>query len=169
MSISPATMLLMNFNLVLAADLGSYDPSRQLNRDREEMERQRIWEQITENEENRKAKIEDERTTSEAIDSDITFELTEIIFNESEILTREELEATVAEFIGKAVSVKDLYTITERVNKLYEDKGFIQSNSRHAIEIGFEGGRKSRHDRLRADSLRAVESIVDVIRGQQRL
>ena len=116
---------MMNLNAVSAADLGSYDPSRQLSRDREEMERQRIWEQITEDEENRKAKIEDERTTSEAIDSDITFELTEIIFNESEILTREELEATVAEFIGKAVSVKDLYTITERVNKLYEDKGFL--------------------------------------------
>ena len=40
-------------------------------------------------------------------------------------MTREELDATAAEFIGKAVSVKDLYTITERVNKLYEDKGFL--------------------------------------------
>ena len=42
-SISAAAMLLLSVNAVSAADWGSYDPSTQLNRDREEMERQRVW------------------------------------------------------------------------------------------------------------------------------
>ena len=60
-SISAAVLLLMNMNAVSAADAGSYDSGTQLNRDREEMERQRAWEQIRERDENRKDEVEDDR------------------------------------------------------------------------------------------------------------
>lgn len=117
---------MLNVNVVnAAADFGSYDPSAQLNREREEMERQRVWEQIQEAEEARNAKVEDEREKSAQTKSDIKFELTKIIFDESEILTAEELDGVTADFIGKDVTVNDLYTITERVNKLYADKGYL--------------------------------------------
>lgn len=121
-----AAVVLLNVNVVnAAADFGSYDPSAQLNREREEMERQRVWEQIQEAEEARNAKVEDEREKSKQTESDIKFELTKIIFDESEILTAEELDGVTADFIGKDVTVNDLYTITERVNKLYADKGYL--------------------------------------------
>lgn len=115
----------MNINAVSAADLGSYDPSTQLNRNREEMERQRVWEQIREREENRKAEVEDDREADKQADSSVTFELTEVLFDDSEILTPEELSAITADYIGKAVTVKDLYAIVNQVNQLYADKGFL--------------------------------------------
>ena len=112
-------------NAVSAADAGSYDPSTQLNRDRQEMERQRMWEQIRESEENRKAEVEDERESDKQVDSDLTFELTEVLFSNSEILTPEELSAITADYVGKAVTVKELYAIVNRINQLYVDKGFL--------------------------------------------
>lgn len=124
-SISTAALLLLNLNAATAADLGSYDPSAQLNRDREEMERQRVWEQIREREENRKAEVEDNRDAGKQAESDLTFELTEVLFDDSEILTREELSAITADYVGKAVTLNDLYTIVKRVNQLYADKGFL--------------------------------------------
>lgn len=110
---------------ISAADFGSYDPSTQLNRDREEMERQRVWEQIREREENRQAEVEDEREADKPAASDLSFELTKVVFNDSEILTQEELAAITADYVGKAVTVKDLYAIVNRVNQLYADKGFL--------------------------------------------
>lgn len=107
-SISTAALLLLNLNAATAADLGSYDPSAQLNRDREEMERQRVWEQIREREENRKAEVEDDRDAGKQAESDLTFELTEVLFDDSEILTREELSAITADYVGKAVTLNDL-------------------------------------------------------------
>jgi len=104
-------LLLLNMNAISAADFGNYDPSTQLNRDREEMERQRVWEQIREREENRKAEVEDDRESGKQAESDLTFELAEVIFDESEILTQEELSAITADYIGKSVTVKDLYAI----------------------------------------------------------
>lgn len=124
-SISAAAMFLLSMNAVSAADLGSYDPSTQLNRDREEMERQRVWEQIREQEDNRKAEVEDDREKSEQAESNMTFELTKVVFDKSEILTQEELSAITADYIGKSVTLKDLYTITERVNQLYAEKGYL--------------------------------------------
>lgn len=76
---------------ISAADAGSYDPSTQLNRDREEMERQRVWEQIRERDENRKDEVEDDRESEKQSASNLTFELAEVHFSDSEILTPEEL------------------------------------------------------------------------------
>ena len=115
----------MNMNAVSAADAGSYDPSTQLNRDREEMERQRVWEQIRERDENRKDEVEDDRESEKQSASDLTFELAEVHFSDSEILTPEELSAITADYVGKAVTVNDLYAIVKRVNQLYADKGFL--------------------------------------------
>jgi len=89
------------------------------------MERQRIWEQIRENETNRKAEIEDDRDSGKQAESNLTFELTDVLFDDSEILTREELSAVKADYVGRAVTLNDLYTIVKRVNQLYADKGFL--------------------------------------------
>lgn len=124
-SISAAAMLLLSMNAATAADWGSYDPSTQLNRDREEMERHRVWEQIREQEDNRKAEVEDDREKGEQAESNMTFELTKVVFDQSEILTQEELSAITADYIGKSVTLKDLYAITERVNQLYAEKGYL--------------------------------------------
>ena len=55
----------------------------------------------------------------------MTFELAEVHFSDSEILTPEELSAITADYVGKSVTVNDLYAIVKRVNQLYADKGFL--------------------------------------------
>lgn len=218
---------------ISAADFGNYDPSTQLNRDREEMERQRVCEQIREREENCQAEVEVERVADKPAESDLSFELTKVVFSDSEILTQEELAAITTDYVGKAVTVKDLYAIVNRVNQLYADKGFLtraflteqlivggvvkitplegrtgkvtvsgnkhtresfiwnslppkegvffqhataqsppatlQPHERRALARGHEGGRKTRHDRLRAGHLRADQPIRDALFRQQRL
>ncbi len=105
---------------------GANDPGAQLERSREEMERLRIAEQIEEDEQNRNAKVErsDEKNPDEETAS-VTFELKKINFDESQILLPEELETISSEYVGKEISLNDLYKIVEEVNKLYVEKGFM--------------------------------------------
>ena len=73
---------------------GANDPGAQLERTREQLERQRIAEQISEDQKNRGAKVEkqDETTTDEQSPA-VEFLLQKINFDDSEILTAEELDA----------------------------------------------------------------------------
>ncbi len=105
---------------------GANDPGTQLERSREEMERLRIAEQIEEDEKTRNAKVEqsDEKNPDEETAA-VTFELKKINFDESGILSPEELEKISSEYIGREISLNDLYKITEEVNKLYAEKGFM--------------------------------------------
>ena len=101
-------------------------PGAQLERTREQLERQRIAEQIAEDEKNRGAKVEnqDENTSDEQSPS-VEFQLQKINFDSSEILTEDELNNISQDYIGKSVTLQSLYEIVEKVNALYNEKGFL--------------------------------------------
>ena len=109
-----------------APDYGANDAGAQLERTREALERQRIAEQIAEDEKNRGAKVENQdETTSEEQSAAIEFQLQKINFDESEILTQEELGTIAQEYLGKSVTLQNLYEIVEKINALYQEKGFL--------------------------------------------
>ena len=105
---------------------GANDPGAQLERNREILERQRIAEQIAEDERNRKAKVENqEETTSEEKAPAVEFVLQKIIFDDSEILSAEELDNISKDYVGKSVTLQNLYEIVGKINALYQEKGFL--------------------------------------------
>ena len=105
---------------------GANDPGAQLERTREQLERQRIADQIAEDQKNRGAKVENQdETTSERKSPVVEFLLQKINFDDSEILTADELNAISQEYIGKSVTLQNLYEIVEKINFLYQEKGFL--------------------------------------------
>jgi len=105
---------------------GANDPGAQLERNRELLERQRIAEQIAEDQKNRGAKVENQdETTNEEQSPAVEFQLQKINFDDSEILTVEELDAIAKDYVGKSVTLQNLYEIVERINFLYQEKGFL--------------------------------------------
>lgn len=109
-----------------APDYGANDPGAQLERNREILERQRIADQIEEDQRNRGAKVEnEEESTPEEKVPAVEFQLEKINFDNSEILTPEELDTIAQEYIGKSVTLQNLYEIVEKINALYQEKGFL--------------------------------------------
>ena len=100
------------------------DSGAQLNRSREYMEQQRVAQQIEEDQERQKAKVETEAQTPEQSAAQITFTLAKVETDASEILTEAEIKSVTDSCIGKKVSLQDLYDMTAAINKLYEDKGY---------------------------------------------
>jgi len=102
------------------------DPSVQLNRTREYMERMRVQEQIAEDEAARKAKIEDRSgKAGEEKKSEISFVLKEIRTDVSSVLLEEEIDELKGPYLNQDVTLKDLYALTEKINRKYEEKGYI--------------------------------------------
>jgi len=109
-----------------APDVGANDAGAQLERNRELLERQRIADQIAEDQKNRGAKVENQdETTSQEQSPAVEFQLQKINFDDSEILTAEELDTIAKDYIGKSVTLQNLYEIVEKINMLYQEKGFL--------------------------------------------
>ena len=108
-----------------AALAAPVDAGAKLEREREAMERARVAEQMHEDRESREAKVEREKQESEEKAAEVSFDLQSIVFDESEILTREELDGFAAEYVGRTVSLQDLNDLVEKINALYEKKGFL--------------------------------------------
>ena len=109
-----------------APDIEANDPGAQLQRVREELERQRIAEQISEDEKNRGAKVEgDNPSTSQEQNQAIEFQLQKINFDDSEILTEDELNDIAKDYVGKSVTLQNLYELVDKINALYQQKGFL--------------------------------------------
>ncbi len=109
-----------------APDYGANDAGAQLERNRELLERQRIADQIAEDQRNRGAEVEkQDEKTSEEQEAAVEFQLQKINFDNSEILTAEELDTIAQDYIGKSVTLQSLYEIVEKINMLYQEKGFL--------------------------------------------
>ena len=100
------------------------DSGAQLSRAREYMERQRVAQQMEEDQERKKAQVETEGQKPEQNVDQITFSLTKVDTDISEILTEQEINRITESYIGKTVSLQDLYDMTAAINKLYEEKGY---------------------------------------------
>ena len=101
------------------------DSGAQLNQAREYMERQLTAHQIEEDQKKQKAQVESNLKAPEEAASTLTFTLTKIQTDPSEVLTETEIQNITAPYIGKTVSLADLYAITGAINNLYNDKGYM--------------------------------------------
>ncbi len=107
------------------SDMG-LDAGAQMERDRRDMERERVLEQIAEDEAAKKNKVEKEESPAEDdTDVDISFELKQVHWNPSEILAAEEIQAVADGYIGRQISLKDLREMAERMTDLYREKGYM--------------------------------------------
>ena len=98
----------------------------QMERDRRDIERARIMEQSAEDEAAKKNKVEQgEKPSAGEAGTEISFALQQVLWNPSEILTKEQSQAVTEAYIGKQVTLKDLREMTEKVTNLYRDKGYM--------------------------------------------
>ena len=104
--------------------MGAVDSGAQLNQAREYMERQRIAQQMEEDRERKQAAVETEMQKPEQSAARVTFILTRADVDSSDILTETEIKAVTDPYVGKTVSLQDLYDMTAAINKLYEEKGY---------------------------------------------
>ena len=105
---------------------GSLDAGAQMERDRRAIERERIMEQIAEDEAAKKNKVEQgEKPSAEEAGAEISFALQQVIWNPSEILTKDQIQAVTASYIGKQVTLKDLREMADKITNIYRDKGYM--------------------------------------------
>ena len=105
---------------------GGLDAGAQMERDRRAMERERILEQIEEDEAAKKNKVEKEETPpADDAGAEISFELKKVHWNPSEILTQEEIQAVADAYIGRQITLKDLREMAEKMTDLYRNKGYM--------------------------------------------
>ena len=118
LAVSPAT--------AAAESLAGMDAGTQLERDREAMERERVLEQIAEDEAAKKKKVEKEDAPpADDSGTEISFELKEVRWNPSEILSQEEIQSVTQAYIGRQITLKDLREMAERITNLYKEKGYM--------------------------------------------
>ena len=105
---------------------GGMDAGAQMERDRRDIERERVREQIAEDEAAKKNKVEQEKAPSaEEAGTEISFTLQQVIWNPSEILSKEQIQAVADSYIGKQITLKDLREMADRITNLYRDKGYM--------------------------------------------
>ena len=101
------------------------DAGAQLNQAREYLERQLVARQMEEDQKKEKAQVETDVKAPEEAAAKLTFTLTKVETDASEVLTETELQNITAPYIGQTVSLADLYAITGAINNLYNDKGYM--------------------------------------------
>ena len=110
----------------IATQVARSSAGAQMERDRRDIERERIMEQIAEDEAAKKNKVEQgEKPSAEEAGAEISFALQQVIWNPTEILTKEQIQAVTESYIGKQVTLKDLREMAEKVTNLYRDKGYM--------------------------------------------
>lgn len=98
----------------------------QMERDRRDIEREQVREEIAEDEAARKSQVEQgEASSTENADTEIHFELKKVEWNPSAILTQEELQAVTDAYIGRQITAKDLLEMTDKITALYREKGYM--------------------------------------------
>ena len=101
------------------------DSGAQLSQAREYMERQITAQKLEEDQKKEKAQVETKVQTPEEAAAQLTFTLTKVETDPSEVLTEAELQKITEPYVGKTVSLADLYAITGAINNLYNDKGYM--------------------------------------------
>lgn len=98
----------------------------QLNRTLEMMERARVAQQMEEDRNRQRQKIENPNVGEQQEQKEeLTFVLKKVDYGCSEVLFDYTIDAVINQYVGKKVQVKDLYKMLERINKLYAEGGYI--------------------------------------------
>lgn len=119
-----AGMLLTNAQAIEAAET---DAGAQLNRLNDYIERERIARQIEENRAKKTSKVEGTQgaETSAPEAAEVKLKLKGLVTDPSTVLKAEEIQAITKDYVGKKVTVADLYKAVERINALYQQKGYV--------------------------------------------
>ena len=72
-----------------------------------------------------KAQVEMEAQKPDESTAKVSFTLEKVEIDSSEVLSAEELNKITEHYMGKTVTLQDLYAITGAINNLYSDKGFM--------------------------------------------
>lgn len=101
------------------------DSGVELRRQQEQMERRRLEREMQERRGAEESEIEAPQQPSEKPPEGGRFRLRAVDFDASEILTPEVREKIAADYLGREVTLSDLYEIVEKLNALYEKQGYI--------------------------------------------
>lgn len=102
----------------------SNDAGVQMNRMRDYMERERVKRQIAEDRQAAKNKLENGQQKQDEQGTAVKFTLKKIITDKSEVLSAEEIASITSSYEGKDVTLNDIYTVVEKINALYSEKGY---------------------------------------------
>ncbi|OBW93920.1 hypothetical protein QV01_00705 [Gallibacterium genomosp. 3] len=102
--------------------------SLQLNRVQEELERQRLQQQLSNDKPSAKINSQSRNQPHKTL-PDIRFQLNGINLPSSQILTKEELNIVTSKYVGREISLRDLYVIVDEINALYDAKGYINARA----------------------------------------
>jgi len=105
--------------------LAEFNAGTQMNRLNEYIERERIAKQIEDDKANKIAKIEGPQRTDVPAASEIKLDLKGVVVDPSSVLSNEEINNITKDYVGKEVSVGDLYKAVARINDLYQEKGYF--------------------------------------------
>lgn len=109
-----------------AAPLGAApDSGVELRRQQEQMERLRLEREMQERREAKESGIEAPQQPPEEAPAEGRFVLRAVDFDASEILSPEVRDGIVAAYMGREVTLSDLYALVEKINALYEEQGYI--------------------------------------------
>lgn len=123
--ITLACLSLSNVALAAPDNRIANDAGIQMNRMRNYLERERVNRKIAEDRAAAKNKVESEAAKQTAPGEVITFELKKIVTDASAVLTDAELDAIIKPYEGKQVQLNDIYAIVDKINALYNDKGYV--------------------------------------------
>lgn len=102
------------------------DAGVQLNRTKEYLENQRVAQQIEEEKAKKKEQVEDKTQKAEkGKETGIRFVVNEIIIKKSAVIDNKEIHAITTKYVGKQVSLQDLYKLVAEINSLYSKKGYL--------------------------------------------
>jgi hemolysin activation/secretion protein len=121
------TMLTSTMAMVAyAAPVQGSLPDVEISRTKEYLERERLARQIAEDLARKKEKIEGQSIeTSKSMQEEVSFVLTKIITDKSQILDEKELAQLTHSYEGRTILVRDLYELIGKINKLYNERGYI--------------------------------------------
>lgn len=143
----------------LAAGITS-DAGADLNRTLELLERERVAQQIAEGRTKSKLKVEGTTLKPEHNEtSSVTFELKKITTTPSSVLSESELESLTQGYLGKTVTVNDIYELVGKINELYIAKGYPTCRA-------FLGPQTIKEGCLRLTLLEGVAGQVQVINNK---
>ena len=109
-----------------AQSAGADDAGAQLNQTREQMERERLAGQLEAERTKDRSGVQDKRESSvDAESQSVKFLLKRVDINESQVFTKAELDAVSRPYIGKEVSLQDLYDMVKNLNRQYQERGYV--------------------------------------------
>ncbi|MDO4177909.1 MAG: ShlB/FhaC/HecB family hemolysin secretion/activation protein [Phascolarctobacterium sp.] len=100
------------------------NPGANINQLKDYFDKARVEQDIEEGKKAAASQIERQASQTETSESTVkTFKLAGLNIDESRVLTAEELDSIKTSYVGKDVSVNDLYAIVDKINTLYAIKG----------------------------------------------